>query len=176
MHWPINSRNVYFYLHIYKNEIGINVHDDEFDILYHMCMPVSSKDLNFYRHMPWSFCVQWVNMRGDGSFSRNLWICWHHCLNFPFLSVYVHGVHITGSFWRCVSPISQTVDLCTIYTVLDLEFKECHQTMFFFSRQMAQICRNSLSPHLSHFVKQHADSRITFCLTTYSEIEISNDL
>jgi hypothetical protein len=30
--------------------------------------------------------------------------------------------------------------------------------VFFFSRQMAQIC--SLSSDLSHFVKQHADSRI----------------
>jgi hypothetical protein len=131
MHWPINSRNVYFYLYTYKYEIGINAHDVEFDFLYHMCVPVSSKDLNFYRHMPWFFCIQWVNMRGDGSFSRNLWNCLHYCLNFNFLSVYVNGGHITGSFWRCVSPISQTVDLCTIYTVLYLEFKECHQTMFF---------------------------------------------
>ena len=117
LHWPINSRNVYFYLHTYKSEIGINAHD---------------KGLNFYRHMPWSFCVQCVNMRGDGSFSRYWWNCWHHCLNFLFISLYVNGVHIAGSFWCCVTPIYHTA-----YTVLYLEFTECHQTMFF-----AQICRN----------------------------------
>jgi hypothetical protein len=117
------------------------------------------------------FCAQWVNMRGDCSISRYWWHFWHHCLNFLFISFY-----IAGSFWCCVTSVSHKVDLCTIYTVLYLEFKECHQTMFFFSRQMAQMCRNCLPSDKSHFMKQHADSRITFFLTTYSEIEIANDL
>ena len=35
---------------------------------------------------------------------------------------------------------------------------------------MAQICRNSLSSDKSHFVKQHADSSMTFFLTTYANL------
>jgi hypothetical protein len=46
-------------------------------------VPISSQDLDFQRHMSWSFCIQWVQLRWEmiarlGDISG---IDCHHCLN-----------------------------------------------------------------------------------------------
>jgi hypothetical protein len=49
-------------------------------------VPVPSQDLDFHRYISWSFCVQWVKMRGGWSFC---WYWWNFLASFFQLSFHI---------------------------------------------------------------------------------------
>jgi len=60
---------------------------------------VQSQDMDFQLHTSWSFCVQWVNVRGHCSFCWYSWNCWpllsklsfHNLTCLVLYSIYVNG-------------------------------------------------------------------------------------
>jgi hypothetical protein len=82
-----------------------------------LIVSVSSQNLDFQRHMSWSFsCVRWVNVRGDTCFLRSVSECERWYMFLVFGEWMWEVIHVS-----CVRWVNVRGDTCFLCSVSECE-------------------------------------------------------